>query len=90
MVGFAEINSNRCAARNFCVNEKRVREWRRQKGELLRLPRKKKRLHRGGRKVALSEMEEELAAWIVSTHSYMYVHHYPLLEPTLKLCSEYY
>lgn len=32
--------------------------------ELLRLPPKKRRLEGGGRKVALPEMEEELAAWV--------------------------
>lgn len=51
------------------MNEKRVREWRKQKAELLRLPFKKRRLVGGGRKVALPEVEEKLAAWIESLRS---------------------
>ena len=56
--------SNRGAGRNFSVDEKRVREWRKLKAELEKLPEKKRRLEGGGRKPALPEMEEELSSWI--------------------------
>lgn len=60
----AENTTNRAAARKFKVDERRIREWRQQKGELEKLPRKKKRLEGGGRKAALPTMEEELVEWI--------------------------
>ncbi len=69
VVGFAENNSNRGAGRKFSVDERRVRVWSKQKAELERLPSKKRRLEGGGRKVALPEMEEELAAWIEGLRS---------------------
>ena len=50
VVEFAEKNSNRGAGRKFGVDEKRVREWRKQKPQLESLPRKKKRMDGGGRK----------------------------------------
>ena len=58
------MTNNRAAARKFNVDERRIREWRQKKSELVKLPSKKKRLEGGGRKAALPEMEEELAAWI--------------------------
>ena len=61
---FAEKNSNRGAGRKFGVDEKRVREWRKQKPQLESLPRKKRRMDGGGRKAALPDLEEELLAWI--------------------------
>ena len=64
VVEFAEKNSNRCAGKHFGVDEKRVREWRKQKERLESLPRKKRRMDGGGRKAALPDMEEELVAWI--------------------------
>ncbi len=57
-------NTNRSASRKFGVDEKRVREWRKQKEDLKGLPPKKKRMTGGGRRAALPEMEENLAAWI--------------------------
>ena len=64
VVEFAEKNSNRGAGRHFGVDEKRVREWRKQKEQLESLPRNKRRMDGGGRKAALTDMEEELLVWI--------------------------
>ena len=60
----AEKTTNRAAARKFRVNERRIREWRQKKSDLVKIPSKKKRLEGGGRKAALPEMEEEVVAWI--------------------------
>ena len=46
------------------MDERRIRELRQQKGYLEKLPIKKKRLERRGRKAALPMMEEELGEWI--------------------------
>ena len=64
VVEYAEANTNRGAGRKFGVDEKRVREWKKQKCDLEGLGAKKKRLEGGGRKVAFPQMEEELAGWI--------------------------
>ena len=64
VVGYAELHSNRAAARHFGVDEKRVREWKKQKNALEALPQKKRRLDGGGRKAALPGVEEELVIWI--------------------------
>ena len=48
VVEYAEKNSNRGAARKFSVDDKRVREWRKQKNSLTELPTKKRRLEGGG------------------------------------------
>lgn len=61
---FAEKSSNRGAARKFEIDEKRVKEWRKQKQSLTDLPSKKRRLDGRGRKAAHPEMEEELVSWI--------------------------
>ena len=58
----AEKTTNRAAARKFRVDERRIREWRQKKNDLVKIPSKKKRLE-GGRKAALPEMEE-VVAWI--------------------------
>ena len=64
MLGYAELHSNRAAARHFGVDEKRVREWKKQKDVLETLPQKKRRLDGGGRKAALPGIEEELVIWM--------------------------
>ena len=69
VVECAEGSSNRAAATKFHVDPKRVREWRKQKTELVHLPSKKKRLDGGGRKAALPDMEEELTEWIETLRS---------------------
>ena len=69
VIEFAETSTNRGAGRKFSVDEKRVREWKKQKEQLLCIPAKKKRLKGGGRKAALPELEEELASWIENLRS---------------------
>ena len=64
VVEYAEKNSNRGAARKFSVDDKRVREWRKQKNSLTELPTKKRRLEGGGRKAAYPNLEEVLVSWI--------------------------
>lgn len=63
-VEFAENNSNRSTGKRFGVDEKQVREWRKQREELLKLPPSKKRLSGGGRKPAFPDLEDQLVAWI--------------------------
>ena len=65
VIEFAEQNTNRGAARRYGIDEKRVREWKKQKGQLGSLNSKKRRLDGGGRKAALPDMEE-LVTWIES------------------------
>lgn len=48
VVAYAETNTNRGAGRKFGVDEKRVREWKKQKDELEGLGAKKRRLEGGG------------------------------------------
>ena len=64
VVEYAEKNSNRGAARKFCVDDKRVREWRKQKNSLAELPTKKRRLEGGGRKAAYPNLEEVECAFV--------------------------
>ena len=59
----AEKTTNRVAARKLRVDERRIREWRQKKSDLVKIPSKKKRLEGGGRKASLPEMEE-VVAWI--------------------------
>ena len=73
VIEYAEKNSNRAAARKYDVDDKRVREWRKQKNSLMELPGKKRRLEGAGRKAAYPEMEEELLwedAEVISTDQY--------------------
>ena len=58
--------SNREAARYFGIDEKRVRDWKKQKSELKDLPSKKRRLEGAGRKPLLPEIEDQLEEWIQS------------------------
>ena len=60
----AEESTNRGAARKLGVDERRIREWRKQKDDLESLNSKKRRLEGAGRKHALPDMEEELVTWI--------------------------
>jgi hypothetical protein len=66
VVEFAEKNTNRGAAKTFNVDEKRVREWRKQKSEIEKVPSKKKRLEGAGRKPLLTDVEDQLQEWIES------------------------
>lgn len=69
VVAYAEQSSNRGAGRKFNVDEKRVREWRKQKEQLEFVPHKKRRLGTPGRRALLPDMEEALAAWIEEQRS---------------------
>ena len=64
VVSFAQQCGNRSTGRRFGVNERQVRDWRKQQKQLESLKSKKKRLEGGGRKAAHPEMEEELLKWI--------------------------
>ena len=60
VIEFAEQNTNRGAARKYGIDEKQVREWKKQKDQLGSLNSKKRRLDGGERKAALPDMEEEI------------------------------
>ena len=65
-IAFAEKTSNRCAARKFKVDGKRIREWRQNKELIIEACEngiEKRRLKGAGRKVAHQAMEEELIRW---------------------------
>lgn len=63
-VEYAEKVSNRGAGRHFSVDEKRVREWRKQKELLSTLPPGKVRVGKSGCHPLLPEMESNLVTWI--------------------------
>ena len=46
------------------MNERQVRDWRKQKRQLQSLPSKKKRLEGGGRKATFPGLESDLVTWI--------------------------
>ena len=60
----AKEETNRAAARKFNVDERRIREWRQKKRDLVKTPSKRKRLEGAGRKIASPKIEEEVVAWI--------------------------
>ncbi len=62
VVQFAEENNNCAAAREFEVGETNVRNWRKQKADLLEMPKSKKA--RRGKQAEHSELEKDLAEWI--------------------------
>ena len=64
VIDYAVSQSNRVAARHFGIDEKRVREWKKQRNDLQMLPNKKRRMEGGGRKATLPDVEDELLVWI--------------------------
>ena len=58
VVEYAENYSNRAAARRHQVDERSVRDWRKQKDQLSTLLSKKQRLSGAGRKPKFPEVEE--------------------------------
>lgn len=64
VIEYAEKNSNRAAAKHHKVDQKRVREWRKQKDKLQSLPSDKARLSGGGRKPKYPKEEEILVTWL--------------------------
>ena len=59
VINYASQYSNRVAARMHGIDEKRVREWKKQKEDLEKLP-TKKQLDGAGRKAALPHVKELL------------------------------
>ena len=69
VVEYATKSTNRAAAATFFVDEKSVRQWRKQEASLLALPDNNKRIAGGGRKAKQPELEEIVAAWIFDLRS---------------------
>ncbi|XP_044043446.1 uncharacterized protein LOC122871912 [Siniperca chuatsi] len=63
---YAETHSGEKTARHFNIDTKRIRDWRKQKGELLLADKGRARLTGGGRKKVSLELEERLSEWIYS------------------------
>ena len=64
-VKYAEINGNRAAGRKYAVDEKRIREWRKNKNKIASLVSMKKgklrkRLDGGGAKPLSTNLEERI------------------------------
>ena len=62
MVRFAEQSNNCAASREFCVNEKLVRDWRRQVEKLKCMP--KNKCADRGKRCQWPDLEENLVKWI--------------------------
>ena len=63
VIAFAEEKGNRAAERKFSVSEKLVRDWRKQKSKLKKMP-QKRRADRPGGKPHWPELEAQLVSWI--------------------------
>uniref|UniRef100_K7GDI2 HTH CENPB-type domain-containing protein n=1 Tax=Pelodiscus sinensis TaxID=13735 RepID=K7GDI2_PELSI len=64
VVAFAKDNGNRAAGRKYSVNEKSVREWRKEEAELEKLhPRKRARR---GQKAKWPKLEGNLLRWVLT------------------------
>jgi hypothetical protein len=63
VIEYAENNGNRAAARHFGCNEASVREWRKSKSVIQKMPSDKRCLRRGS--VKSTELEQKLKSWIV-------------------------
>ena len=66
---YAEINGNRAAGRKYGVDEKRIREWRKNKAKIaalvvLKNSKARKRLDGGGAKPLSTNLEERVMDWI--------------------------
>ena len=71
VIAHAEAHGNRPASRHFKVDERRIREWRSKKSEIVQLVSSKKgkersKLSGGGRKPLSIKLEETLVQWIDS------------------------
>ena len=64
VIDSAEKSSNRRASREYGVNEKLVRDWRKKKNELLKMPKTAKSA-RPGMKPHWPELEEKLHQWVL-------------------------
>ncbi|XP_077109885.1 uncharacterized protein LOC143766246 isoform X2 [Ranitomeya variabilis] len=63
VVSRAEESNNSVASREFCVGEKQVREWRKMKADLEKIPKAKKA--RRGLKISYEALETELHKWVM-------------------------
>uniref|UniRef100_A0A8C5QK08 HTH CENPB-type domain-containing protein n=1 Tax=Leptobrachium leishanense TaxID=445787 RepID=A0A8C5QK08_9ANUR len=63
VVSRAEESNNSIASREFCVDEKQVREWRKTKADLKKFPKTKKA--RRGAKTSYGALEAELHTWVM-------------------------
>lgn len=63
---YADQHSGEETARHFNIDSKRVRDWRKQRAELLGADQRRARLAGGGRKKVNWELERKLSAWIYS------------------------
>uniref|UniRef100_A0A803JWI5 HTH CENPB-type domain-containing protein n=1 Tax=Xenopus tropicalis TaxID=8364 RepID=A0A803JWI5_XENTR len=64
VVSRAEESNNSIASREFCVDEKQVREWRKMKADLEKIPKAKKA--RRGLMTSFGVLETELHAWVIA------------------------
>ncbi|KAM5125259.1 uncharacterized protein ACMZJ9_022331 [Mantella aurantiaca] len=65
VVSRAEETNNSTASREFCVDEKQVREWRKMKADLQQIPKAKRA--RRGLKTSYGALEIELHKWIMES-----------------------
>uniref|UniRef100_A0A8C5MVE4 HTH CENPB-type domain-containing protein n=1 Tax=Leptobrachium leishanense TaxID=445787 RepID=A0A8C5MVE4_9ANUR len=63
VVSRAEESNNSIASREFCFDEKQVREWRKTKADLEKIPKTKKA--RRGAKTSYGALEAELHTWVM-------------------------
>ena len=70
-ISFAEKHSNNTAAKKFCVDRKRIREWKQNKSELFDsvVKASSKRLEGGGMKPMDVQLENQLVEWIYGRRS---------------------
>ncbi|CAM4666710.1 unnamed protein product [Lepidochelys olivacea] len=71
VVEYAEANSNCTVAREFCINEKQVRDWRKNKTTLKDMPRSKKKCPM--RCASFPELEKDLHNWVVECRQNGYI-----------------
>ena len=71
VVPYAEANSNRSAASHFDVEQKRVREWKKDFEKIKSSKSNRERLDGGGRKCIDEDLEEDLVHWIYEKRSKM-------------------
>lgn len=71
VVEYAEANNNCAAAREFCINEKQVREWRKNQTTLEDMPRSKKKCPT--RCTSFPEVEKDLRNRVVECRQNGYI-----------------
>uniref|UniRef100_A0A8C3EZS2 Brinker DNA-binding domain-containing protein n=1 Tax=Chrysemys picta bellii TaxID=8478 RepID=A0A8C3EZS2_CHRPI len=71
VVEYAEANNNCAAACEFCINEKQVREWQKNKTTLKDMPRSKKKCPM--RCASFPERQKDLNNWVVECRQNGYI-----------------